>query len=101
MIVDYNNTTHTLKIVPRYNTCNILTLTIKDSVLGTSTDITPTYRYMNGKLSFTFDYTFTDESRYQVYITDTSTEEIVYRGEFISTTQDTQKYQLTKDKYYY
>tara|TARA_R110002126_G_scaffold43751_6_gene125418 strand:+ start:1555 stop:1863 length:309 start_codon:yes stop_codon:yes gene_type:complete len=101
IIVNPNELNHTIKVIPRYEPCNVLNLSIKDSFKGIDTDMTPTYRYSKGKLSITFDYTFSDEGRYQVSLTDTVSNEVVYRGAFISTTQDTQEYKLTEDKFYF
>jgi len=100
MIVDPNLSTHTIKIVPRYNPSNALTLTITDSTLGTDTNVTPTYT-MGGdyKLSLVFSYTFTDEHSYQLKLTDDVTTEIVYRGLVLATTQTAQDYKLTTNRY--
>jgi len=100
MIVNPNLTTHTIKLVPRFSTSNVLTLTVTDSTLGTSTDLNP--NYITGgdyKLALTFDYTFTDESSYQLKLTDSVTSEIVYRGLVLATTQNSQSYKLTDNLY--
>ena len=100
MIVDPNLSIHTIKIIPRYNPSNVLTLTITDSTLGTTTDVTPVYS-MGGdyKLSLVFSYTFLDESSYQLRLTDNVTTEIVYRGLVLATTQVAQKYKQTANRY--
>jgi hypothetical protein len=100
MIVNPNLTTHTIKLVPRFLTSNVLTLTITDSTLGTSTDLTTTYTTGGDyKLALTFDYTFTAESSYQLKLTDTTAQEIVYRGLVLATTQNSQTYKLTDNLY--
>jgi len=100
MIVNPNLTTHTIKLVPRFSTSNVLTLTITDSTLGTSTDLTTTYTTGGDyKLALTFDYTFTNESSYQLKLTDSVTNEIVYRGLVLATTQNSQTYKLTENLY--
>ena len=100
MIVNPNLTTHTIKLVPRFSTSNVLTLTVTDSTLGTSTDLTTTYTTGGDyKLAFTFDYTFTNESSYQLKLTDSVTNEIVYRGLVLATTQNSQTYKLTENLY--
>ncbi len=100
MIVDPSLSIHTIKIVPRYNPSNALTLTITDSTLGTTTDVTPAYT-MGGdyKLSLVFSYTFTDEHSYQLRLKDDVTTEIVYRGLVLATTQVAQDYKLTTNRY--
>ena len=100
MIVNPNLTTHTIKLVPRFSTSNVLTLTVTDSTLGTSTDLNPNYTTGGDyKLALTFDYTFTDESSYQLKLTDSVTSEIVYRGLVLATTQNSQSYKLTDNLY--
>ena len=100
MIVNPNLTTHTIKLVPRFSTSNVLTLTVTDSTLGTSTDLTTTYTTGGDyKLALTFDYTFTNESSYQLKLTDSVTSEIVYRGLVLATTQNSQTYKLTDNLY--
>jgi uncharacterized membrane protein len=100
MIVNPNLTTHTIKLVPRFSTSNVLTLTVTDSTLGTSTDLTTTYTTGGDyKLALTFDYTFTAESSYQLKLTDDVTNEIVYRGLVLATTQNSQTYKLTENLY--
>ena len=101
MIVTSENTNNSLKIVPRYYPCNPLILTISDSATNTSVDITPLYHESNGKIVVKFDYTFTENSNYRVSIVDTSNSEVVYRGKLITTTQETQEFKLTTDKFYY
>ena len=100
MTVNPRLTTHTIKLVPRFTTSNVLTLTVTDSTLGTSTDLNP--NYITGgdyKLALTFDYTFTNESSYQLKLTDSVTNEIVYRGLVLATTQNSQTYKLTDNLY--
>ena len=43
MIVNPNLTTHTIKLVPRFSTSNVLSLQLRDSTLGITTDLTTTY----------------------------------------------------------
>ena len=100
MIVNPRLTTHTIKLVPRFSTSNVLTLTVTDSTLGTSTDLNPNYTTGGDyKLSLTFDYTFTNESSYQLKLTDSVTNEIIYRGLVLATTQNSQTYKLTENLY--
>jgi hypothetical protein len=100
MVVNPNLTTHTIKLVPRFSTSSVLTLTVVDSTLGTSTDLATTYTIGGDyKLALTFDYTFIDETSYQLRLTDNTTSEIVYRGLVLATLQDAQDYKLTDNIY--
>ncbi len=101
MIINPKNATHTLRIIPRYNPAESLLLTIKD----TTRDIVETialssYAFTTtGGIEFDFEFTATNETRYQLTITEGT--EFVYRGIAIATTQDTQEYKLTNNKYYF
>ena len=104
MIVNPNLTTHTIKLVPRFSTSNVLTLTVTDSTLGTSTDLTTTYTTGGDyKLALTFEYTFRDENSYQLTLKEVGVfppiNEIVYRGLVLATTQNSQSYKLTDNLY--
>jgi hypothetical protein len=100
MVVNPNLTTHSIKLVPRFSTSSALTLTVVDSTLGTSTDLDTTYTIGGDyKLALTFDYTFIDETSYQLRLTDNTTSEIVYRGLVLATLQEAQDYKLTTNIY--
>ena len=78
-----------------------LSIIITDNFKSESTLLENTFEVQNGKLVLTFDYNFRSESRYDVVVNYINTSEVIYRGIFISTTQDSQEYLLTKDKFYY
>ena len=130
IVVNPNETTHTISIVSRYDLTrytdeliayvdrvegdggtvesldcldgsNVLIVRIKDSFKGESTDVENTFNFENGKLSVVFDYDFRDEGRYEVVIYNEDSTDVAYRGIFIATTQETQDYKLTNDKFYY
>ena len=108
-VVNPNNTTHTISVVPRFDVEPVteevqedfLTVVITDSFKDVSNSLDNTFDVLNGKLIITFDYDFRSESRYDVVINYVNTSEVIYRGIFIATTQGTQDYKLTNDKYYY
>ena len=80
---------------------DFLSVIITDSFKGKSDSLYNTFDILNGKLVITFDYDFRSESRYDVAVTYTNTLEVIYRGAIVATTQETQEYKLTKDKFYY
>jgi len=98
MIVNTDNTTHEIKVTPRFFPCTTIEMHIKDSFRDVVTVVSCDYREYNNLLYVTFDHSFNDESNYQIKITN-SESEIVFRGEILSTTQDTQDYSLTHNKY--
>jgi hypothetical protein len=130
IIVNPTETTHTISIVSRYDLTkytdellafvdrvkvdggttesldclygsNLLILSIKDSFKGESTDVENTFVIENGKLSVTFDYDFRVEGRYEITISNEDDTEVAYRGIILATSQETQEYKLTNDKFYY
>ena len=98
-VIDPTDTTHELKIVPRYYPIGALVVTLKNEI--TKTEYTPanTYRILDGFLYSAFTYTFTNKDRYQIKITEGT--EVVYRGKIFVTTQTPQDYKITDGIYYY
>ena len=98
-VINPNNTTHTLNVVPRYYPSNDLVISLyNESSKVTSTPVN-TYNINDGKLSITFTFTFVDKDRHQVKITDAYN--VVYRGKLLTTTQDPQKFKQTEGLYFY
>lgn len=132
-IVNPNNTTHTVSVVPRFDVESVtqevqafvdrvsadsgtvesedctedvlkkdfLSVVVTDGFKDVSNSLDNTFDVLNGKLVITFDYDFRSESRYDIAVTYTNTLEVIYRGAIVATTQETQEYKLTKDKFYY
>ena len=90
---------YALSIIPRYYPTGVVNLNIKDTTTGYDNTQEVGYSVVNGVLSFTFELETTNETRYQVTLSEGT--EIVYRGIAIYTTQNTQEYLLTNDKYYF
>lgn len=99
MTVNTNDTTHEVSVTPRYFPCNVIEAHILDSFKRTSSVHECNYLESNNLLVVSFDYNFTDESNYQIKIIDANTQEVIYRGEILSTTQDTQEYNVTNNRY--
>ena len=102
MIVNPNDTTHTVKVSPRFYPSNTLSIRIDSSSEGTTDYLTPSYILgSDNKLALSFAHIFSNELSYSIAVTDTITEEMVYRGLILATTQITQDYSLTANKYYW
>jgi hypothetical protein len=101
IVVNPNETQHTISVVPRYFPENTTDVIIVDGFNSSSNSVTNSHTKSEGKLLITFSFDFISEGRYDVKIVDETTNEIVYRGQLIATTQVTQDYKLTKDKFYY
>ena len=130
-VVNPNNTTHTISVVPRFDVESVteevqafvdrvsadsgivesedctrdsiqedyLSIIITDNFKSESTSVNNTFEVEDGKVILTFDYTFTDESSYNITINYVNTSEVIYRGLILATTQDTQDYSLTQSEY--
>ena len=85
MIVNPNNTNHTVKITPRFYPTNDLLMRISNTFKGTSDIVSPTYNLGDdNKLALTFDYDFSSESNYNLKIIETvykSVEDYILRVE--------------------
>jgi len=97
-VVNPNNTSHTLNLIPRYYS-NELVLEFQNEATKVSETITNTASTANGILSVSFDYTFIENQKMRVKITDESG--VVYRGKLLATSQELEDYKLTNGLYYY
>ena len=102
MIINPNNTQHTIVFVPRFDPPTEFNYELVDTATDyVEEDGVDDYEITTrGRVSFTLSADVTSETRYQLTIT-TLGGEIMYRGLVIATAQDTQEYQLTNDKYYF
>lgn len=98
-VVSPNNTEHTIKLIPRYYPTTGITMSLFNEATQVSEDVDNTYTITDGNLFLTFEYTFTENQKFQIKLDEDT--EIVYRGKIISTTQDPQEYKLTNNVYYY
>ena len=94
IVLDPNNTTHNLQIIPRYyNVTNTHTLVLFDEDKRTSSTETIDSRTLaGGTITYTFDKTVTEAQRFSYKITDTTTTNIVNRGKIFVTAQTPQTY---------
>lgn len=99
MVINPNNTTHTLNVLPRYYPDNDLTIYLFNESSRITDTVVNTYSISNGKLKIKFDFTFNNKEKYQLKVSEG--DKIVYRGKIIITTQDPQDFKLTNDLYYY
>lgn len=104
IIVNPDNTNHTISVVPRFDvtpSSGELTVVLTDSYNDSVTMLVNTFDVNAGKLLITFNYAFRSEGRYDLVVTYSDTLEVLYRGIAVATTQDTQEYKLTNNKFYY
>ena len=99
MVINPNDSTHTLNVIPRFDPSNDLVVQLYNEASKEVTTPSNTYNITNGKLNITFTFTFVDKDRHQIKVTEGNT--VVYRGKLLTTTQTPQDFKLTNDLYYY
>lgn len=98
-VVDPNDTTHSITLIPRFDTDELLTLILYNEVTKTETTVTNTHQTVNGNLVITYDFTYENKDRYQIKILEGN--DIVYRGKIIATDQTTQDFKLEDELYFF
>lgn len=98
-VVNPNDTTHSITLIPRFDTDELLTLILYNEVTKTETTVANTHQTVNGDIIITYDFTFTDKDKYQIKILDGA--DVVYRGKIIATTQTPQEFMLEDGLYFY
>ncbi len=99
MVINPDNTTHTLKVIPRFYPNLDITVYLYNEATQVTETPSNTYNITNGKLNVTFDFTFVNKDRHQIKISEG--EKVVYRGKLVTTNQDPQDFKLTDGLYYY
>lgn len=97
-VVNPNNTTHNLKIIPRANNIGILIFELineqtKEVFLPIFTAL-----FEDGYLTLTFDFIFVENQKFQIKIFN---DIVFYRGKLMATSQDTQNFKASNEIYYY
>lgn len=86
-------------LIGRYSTSKAIVLVLYNEATQEQNTPISTYEIINGIMSVTFNFTFAENDKYQVKISDV--DGVIYRGKLIATSQDTQEFTQTKDLYYY
>ena len=98
-VVNPNDTSHTIDLIPRYYPFNDVTLSLYNEQSKVVSEVDNTYVILNGIMTIDFDFDFTNKEKFEIKITENNN--VVYRGKIIATTQDSQDYKMTKDLYFY
>ena len=98
-VVNPNDTSHTLVLIPRYYPTDSITMSLFNETTQTSENVENEYGITDGNLFIGFTYTFTENQKFQIKLTDALG--VVYRGKVIATSQEPQEYKLTHNAYYY
>ena len=98
-IVDYQNTSHTIRLVPRYYPTDTLSIHLHNESNGQTFVGSCTFAYLDGYLDISFDFVFTSKDRFSFKIIENNN--VVYRGKIFSTIEDTQNYKQSTNLYEY
>lgn len=85
-----DNTTHEISLIPRFYPAGAVVFSITKEGYNVTETVANSYSITNGVMTVTVDYTVTEGDRYSIKITEGSN--VVYRGNIISTEQETQSY---------
>tara|TARA_R110000764_G_scaffold39008_1_gene86864 strand:+ start:413 stop:715 length:303 start_codon:yes stop_codon:yes gene_type:complete len=99
MVIDPSNTIHTLNVVPRFYPSTNIVVELYNEATNVTTSPSNTYTITNGKVNITFTFTFLENDRHQLKVTEGT--EVVYRGKTLTTSQEPQDFKLTNGLYTY
>ena len=98
-VVNTNDEEHIIFVIPRYYNFTEPILNIYNEATKLAENIDFEYTVTDGKMSVGFTFTFKENDRFRVKISEGN--EIVYRGKLFATSQTTQDYKLTNNVYFY
>lgn len=99
-VANPNNTAHDFTFIPRFYTEDSLFLVLYNEATKETSTVSNTYILTDGNVTISYSFDFSNNSKYQIKITDSS-DNVVYRGKLIATSQNTQDYKLTDSLYIY
>lgn len=98
-IVDYQTTSHTIRVVPRFYPSGVLTIRLFNESTNETFVENCTYSFANGYLDISFDFDFANKDRFSFKVIENDS--VVYRGKILSTKEDTQSYKQSTNLYEY
>ena len=96
-VVNPENTTHTLILIPRYYLCGTVDLYLYNESTQVETNVTNLYLVENGYLTISFDFTFLERDKYQYKLVSDS--DVMYRGLIFATSQEVDNYLTDNNTY--
>lgn len=90
---------HQIKVIPRLYPTETLILLLYNEATKVTETLSNLYLVQDGYLYIDFEKVFNENDKYKITIYQDT--EVIYRGKIKATSQNTQEYQQTKDKYYY
>ncbi len=70
MVIDPSNTIHTLNVVPRFYPSTNIVVELYNEATNVTTSPSNTYTITNGKVNITFTFTFLENDRHQLKVTE-------------------------------
>lgn len=98
-IVDFNDISHTIRIIPRYYPSDVLTIHLFNESIGETFIENCTYTILDGYLDIMFTFDFINKDRFSFKIMENNN--VVYRGKIFSTIEETQNYKQSTNLYEY
>lgn len=98
-IVNPNNTSHDIKIIPRFGTPFEVVFELYNEQTQLTETIVNTFTFSDGYLTILFDYDFIDGQKFQIKLIDDIT--VIYRGKLMATTQTPQTFKASNELFYY
>lgn len=92
IVIDPNDTTHFIRVIPRNYDNNANTFNLYDETNRDTTSITNTKVLSNGFAIYEVDLTVSEGEEFSVKINDGNT--VVWRGKIFVTSQTTQAYKI-------
>jgi len=107
-IVSPNDEDHQITLIPRNNEQQGIILDIINDATKEVTTLNSTftnfvsYNYLDGIGYLDVTFNFEDKQKYTIKVyCSLNQDNVIYRGNVLSTTQETQDYKQTKDLYFY
>ena len=98
IVVNPEDTNHTFDIIARYYPADIV-FNLYNEVTQVSEIVNQLFVVNDGVMTVSFSYTFTEQAKYQIKLTDENG--VVFRGKLIATSQTPQDYKQTNNIYVY
>lgn len=98
-VVNPNNTSHEIIIIPRHYLYDTLVLSLYNEETQVISTVANTHSTTDGLLYVSFDFYFIYGQKFQIKITEGA--DVLYRGKLFVTTQSAQTFKASNELYYY
>jgi hypothetical protein len=98
-VVNPDDTSHTIGVVPRYYGFTGAVLTLTSLAKDVDIVVSHTELMVSGVLTIGFDFDFIERDKYSIKLLEGT--EVVYRGQLFATDQEPQDFDITVNYYSY